>query len=160
MSGMDSDKLGRVVLLLTSGFTPEKALQYCMTHIDMSEEEARECVEQARRRITVAADYARDEQIGIAISRINDIFTKATSAKDIKTALQAQRELNKLMDLYVKKEGSGDSGDDSEYARVIALIEKYILPLKLIDESYPIEEHVRVAAGIVRQARKKELSKG
>lgn len=39
----------------------------------------------------------------------------------------------------------------SEVKRQLSLIEEYILPLKLIEDTYPIEEHVRVAAGIVRK---------
>ena len=57
-------------------------------------------VNQARKRITVAADYTRDEQLGKAVIRLDDLYAKSIAAQDTRTALQAQRELNRLLSLY------------------------------------------------------------
>ena len=51
-------------------------------------------VAEARKRITVAADYTRDEQIGRAVMRLDDLYAKSIAGQDIRTALQAQREGN------------------------------------------------------------------
>jgi hypothetical protein len=109
-------------------------------------------VAEARQRITVAADYARDEQLGKAVMRLDDLYAKSIAAKDTRTALQAQRELNRLMGLYAAADAAaaaGDSGDD-DAARRLELVASYLLPLNLTDERYPVEEHARIAAEIIR----------
>jgi len=55
--------------------------------------DAKAIVGEARKRITVAADYARDEQIGVAFMRLNDLYSKSVVAQDYRTALAAQKEL-------------------------------------------------------------------
>lgn len=142
----------RLVMLLVSGFTVDKAVEYCKTHFGLSTEEAEEAVGDARKKLTLAADFVRDEQLGTAIARLNSLYVKAIGEADIKTALQAQRELNKLMGLYkAESDRGGEDGEGSLYREKLELIQQYILPLGLVDERYPIEEHVRVAAEIVRE---------
>lgn len=147
---MANERIDTVVLLLTQGISIDKAIDYCTKRFSIDADAASKLVEEARLKITVAADYVKEEQLGTAITRLNDLYSKSINDKDIKTALQAQRELNRLMGLY------GDTpqdagGDDSGAARRLELIENYMLPLKLIDEKYPVEEHCRVAADIIRQ---------
>lgn len=147
--------LERILMLLINGVSVEKATTYCMTHLGLSEDKAKEAVSEARKKLTLAADFARDEQLGTAITRLNNIYTIAMRVDDIKTALQAQRELNKLMNLY-----GGPTNDniniDEEMADTLETIEKYILPLNLVSNEYPIEEHVRVAAEIIRKYKKRK----
>ncbi|OHB51750.1 MAG: hypothetical protein A2Y12_01305 [Planctomycetes bacterium GWF2_42_9] len=147
---MANDKLDTIVLLLTQGITVERAVDYCVKRFSVNLEEAEKLVEQARRKITVAAEYVKEEQLGTAITRLNDLYSKSINDKDIKTALQAQRELNRLMGLYSDAPQDADA-DDGQAARRLELISNYILPLKLTDEKFPIEEHVRVAADYLRQ---------
>lgn len=151
MSASESE-ISRAVMLLVSGASVEKAVQYFINQFRMEPENAAAVVQEARRQLTLAADFVRDEQLGTAIARLNNLYTKAIEAEDIKTALQAQKELNKLMDLYRPASGGGGSEDEThELRNQMDLIERYILPLKLTDERYPIEEHVRVAAEIIRE---------
>ena len=118
-------------------------------------EEAKQVVAVARQRITVAADYTRDEQLGRAIMRLEDLYAKSIAAQDTRTALQAQRELNRLFSLYVLPGDSSLSRCAGELImpdknRQVELIEGYILPLGLAESTYPIEEHVRIAAELLR----------
>jgi hypothetical protein len=53
-----------VTLLLINGTTVEQAESFCVTR-GMNPAEAKAIVGEARKRITVAADYARDEQIAL-----------------------------------------------------------------------------------------------
>ena len=92
--------IDKVVLLMVTGLSPEDLKTACIAKLSIPTEEVDAVINEARRRITVAADYNRDEQLGTAISRLNDIYSRSIRGKDIKTALTAQRELNKLMDLY------------------------------------------------------------
>ncbi len=143
----------RVVLLLINGMSPESAQGYCLQQ-GVAPDEARQIVAEARKRITVAADYTRDEQIGRAVMRLDDLYAKSIAGQDIRTALQAQRELNRLLDLYAGS-GRSDAGggeDAAELRRQVELIASYLLPLKLADEQYPVEEHARVAAELIRRS--------
>ena len=90
----------RLLLLLTNGMSIEAAVGYCVQQSWMDLDTARRTVAEARQRITVAADYARDEQLGKAVMRLDDLYAKSIAAKDTRTALQAQRELNRLLGLY------------------------------------------------------------
>ena len=141
----------RVVLLLTNGMTVEAAEGYAAKQGSLDADAARRLVAEARKRITVAADYARDEQFGKAVMRLDDLYAKSITAQDARTALQAQRELNRLLGLYSGGEpAAGESEGDDEATRRLDLIAGYLLPLKLTDERYPVEEHARVAAEILR----------
>ena len=151
MRELTDGELDQLVLLLISGTSLEKLKGYCVANFSMTEEEAVAAADQARRRISLAADFTKNEQLGMSINRLESIFSKATAAKDIKTALQAQRELNRLMGLYVSDKTQSTGAGNEELERKLELIESYILPLQLTDITYPIEEHVRIAANILRK---------
>lgn len=141
-----------MVMSLLSGTSPEKVVEHCQANLGLTAKEALKVVKEARKKITLAADFVRDEQLGVAITRLNNIYARAIREMDNKTALQAQRELNKLMGLYnAEAGGTGSDGMTEVYRDRLELIKQYILPLGLVDGKYPIEEHVRVAAEIVRE---------
>ena len=142
----------RIVLLLTNGMSVEAAEGYCVRQGGCDLDTARRTVAEARQRITIAADYARDEQLGKAVMRLDDLYAKSIAAKDTRTALQAQRELNRLMSLYSPRDTpGGEPTDEAEDAVArLELIATYLLPLKLTDERYPVEEHARLASEIIR----------
>jgi hypothetical protein len=142
----------RVVLLLTNGMAVEAAEDYARKNGGLDADAAKALVSDARKRITVAADFARDEQLGKAVMRLDDLYAKSIAAKDTRTALQAQRELNRLLGLYA--DGAGDplsrSDADEEAPGRLELIASYLLPLNLTEPSYPVEEHARIASEIIR----------
>lgn len=143
----------RIVLLLTNGMSVEAAEGYCARQGGMDMDTARRTVADARQRITVAADYARDEQLGKAVMRLDDLYAKSIAAQDTRTALQAQRELNRLLGLYSPKGPADEDAptDAQEVLQRLELIASYLLPLKLTDGRYPVEEHARLAAEAVRR---------
>ena len=142
----------RIVLLLINGMSSDAATSFCIQQ-GQSPDQAGQIVEDARKRITVAADYTRDEQLGKAVMRLEDLYAKSMAAQDIRTALQAQRELNRLLSLYADTRGADTTDDDSDagaYRKQLDLIARYLVPLKLADATYPVEEHARLAAEVVR----------
>jgi len=148
---MNESLRDRVVLLLTNGMTVEAAEGYCQKQGGLDSGAAARLVAEARQRITVAADYARDEQLGKAVMRLDDLYAKSIAAQDTRTALQAQRELNRLLGLYSMADAEATAGDgDDDAARRLELIASYLLPLGLTESRYPVEEHARVAAEILR----------
>jgi hypothetical protein len=141
----------QIVLLLVNGLSAEAAEGY-VTSKGVRPEDAKKVVSEARKRITVAADYTRVEQIGRAVMRLDDLYAKSIAGKDLRTALQAQREVNRLLDLYAGS-ARAEATSDEEIANIkqqLELVAGYLLPLKVTDEQYPIEEHARVAAELIR----------
>jgi hypothetical protein len=53
----------------------------------------------ARRRLTIAADYNRDEELGIALRRCHDLYAAAMEMSDPKAALAAEKERARLLGL-------------------------------------------------------------
>ncbi len=144
----------QVVMLLTNGMSVDAAAGMLVKQHGMSPAEAQECVAEARQRIAVAAEYSRDEQIGKAVMRFEDLYTKSIAAKDTRTALQAQRELNRLLGLYSRGDevgGTEATTEAHEAVKKLELIAGYLLPLRLTHEGYPVEEHARIASEIIRR---------
>ncbi len=148
---MATNRADTLALLLVQGYTVEKVQAYAAQQWNLETDEAAALVAESRTKLTLAADYAKDEQVGTAITRLNDLYAKSVKDGDFKTALQAQREMNRLMNLYVPDEIDGASQRESEAEQRLSLIESYISPLELTDSRYPLEEHCRVAAEIIRQ---------
>lgn len=146
--------IGKVVLLMVKGVSGDNLTKICMSRLGMEQHEADEVIANARRKLTRAADYNRDEQLGTAVARLNEIFASAFQGEDPKTALAAQKELNKLLDLYNQPpagpEGAeGGSESDGELAAIAA----HLLPLTLAADDYPLREHARIAAEEIRKGR-------
>lgn len=145
----------KIVLLMVSGMSRTDLENACVMKLGIEPHKVAAAITKARRRLTLAADYNRDEQLGTAITRMNDIYGRGIRAADIKTALTAQREINKLLDLYREAAGSSGAGDaeDSAIDEVraeLAAIRDHLLPLGLAAESYPLREHARIAADLIR----------
>ena len=104
----------------------------------------------ARRKITLAADYARDEQIGIAIKRLNDLYRRSLKGQDYKTGISCQKELNKLMGLYQISEAETPD-EPSETDETLDQIRAHLIPLALAPDDYPLAEHARIAAERIRE---------
>lgn len=139
----------RAVLLLVNGMGPEQVERFCIDEGGCTPRRAKRVVIEARKRITIAAQYTRVEEIGKSMRRLNDMYGRAVAEKDFKTALQAQREINRLLDLYGASSPAADAHGD-ESSRAMRLIEAYVKPLRLVGEEYPVAEHVRVAVELIR----------
>src|SRR5262245_1648883 len=145
----------QVVMLLVSGVSGVTAIDFCAKKGETIER-AREIVAEARKKLTIAASFNRDEQLGKAIARLEDLYAKSIAAKpaDVRSAIQAQKELNKLLNLHARPSLEvGANEGDSDDARRLSLISTYLTPLKLLDDKYPLEEHARVAAEMIRASR-------
>jgi len=147
-------EIDKVLLLMVSGLSQTELTAACIGKLNVPPEETAGLIAQARRKLTLAADYNRDEQIGTAVTRLNDIYARAIRTSDIKTCLVAQKELNKLLDLYgfTPEHGADTSDVDDatpQHAELDA-IRGHLLPLGLAAADYPLREHARIAAEIVR----------
>ncbi|MBN2377048.1 MAG: hypothetical protein JXD22_11645 [Sedimentisphaerales bacterium] len=143
----DNEIRDRVVLLITQGVSFAQILDYCGKQ-GVEPDAVDGLIAEARKRITIAAEYNRDEQVGLAVQRLTELYRNALAGQDFRTALQAQRELNRLMGLYENKNASSGpdlSEDLAGLREQLDTIAGYVLPLGLTSDNYPLEEHVRLA---------------
>jgi hypothetical protein len=108
---------------------------------------------EAKRRITVAADYNRDQQIGLAINRCNDLYSRSYKEQDYKTALAAQREYNRLLALYALPVDDDPTANNQETEKQIVEARAHLDPLELAPRDYPLSELCRVVASKFRDYR-------
>ena len=149
------DVLDKVLLLVITGLPTDTVIATAAAKFGLDPEQAQAAVKMAQRRITLAADFNRVEEIGRAVSRLNAIYA-ACCVTDPPTALSAQRELNKLLDLYGR--GVGKPPADTATANTasnaeLEAIRSHLLPLELAPETYPLQEHARLAAEAIRSHR-------
>jgi len=147
------DTVNRLVVLLISNVTPavieEKADDFGLTP-----KQLKVAISEARRRITLAADFHRDTEIGTAYVRLNELFRRSLEIQDAKTALAAQRELNKLLRLYDGPTTADGIGAPERAGGVDAselqAIREHLEPLALGPADYPLRELARIAAERLR----------
>lgn len=68
-------------------------------------------IARATKEIAAVAKFSREEQLGKALLRLNDLYVKTTKIQDYKTAICALKELNELMGLYAPKQLELTPGD-------------------------------------------------
>jgi len=133
----------RVCLLLVKGYRGDQLRRALEQELGDKAGNVERLIREARRRLTIAADYNRDEEIGLAIARFNDCYKQAYDQEETGKAIQAERERCKLLDLYQPAEAGG-VGDElrGELDRALA----HLVALKLTKAEAPIDEHARRAA--------------
>ncbi|MEP0846055.1 MAG: hypothetical protein HRF50_04440 [Phycisphaerae bacterium] len=146
----------KLLLLIVRGLNSETDLRRAAAQLGVKAKRAADAVTSARQKLTRAAAVSGDEELGKAIRRLEDLFGSATRAKDHRTALIAQKELHKLLGLYdlaaARKDAPADAAQSPAEAE-LAAIRLHLLPLGLADADYPLREHARIAADLVRRAR-------
>ncbi len=99
---MEPGQLDQIVLLLIRGSTAEHAESQCCIQFGMSLTDAKAAVVEARQVITLAADFHRDGQFGLAIRRLNDLYQSCLDDEEHAAVLAAQKELSRMMGLHGK----------------------------------------------------------
>jgi len=111
-------------------------------------------IAEARKRLTLAAEYNRDEMLGTALTRLNDLYSRCIrtagegSGPNLAKALDVQREINRLTGLY-RPASLGSyavPGQPGEAAEELAAVGEHLFPLALAGDNYPLREHARLAA--------------
>lgn len=92
----------RVVLLLVTIRSRADVLRQCVENarLALTVDQAAAAMAEATRRISAAAAYALDDELGAARIRLAELFARASKVQDFKTALAIQKETNKLLALY------------------------------------------------------------
>jgi len=135
----------QIVLLMIGGLSDALLYTAAIDKLKLTPELATAAIDEARRLITLAADYNRHEELGRAVRRINKLFSDSVKMQDSKTALACQKELNKLLSLYEPPGQQKATAEAPENAEATA-IRAHLVPLKLTLDSAPLAEHCRLAA--------------
>lgn len=139
--------LGPVLLLLVTMQSAAKVRAVCVEKLEIPDAEVDGVLADARRRLTVAADFHRDEEVGRALVRLGDLYERSLRVQDVKTALAAQKELNKLLDLYAGAPPAG--GEDyhagGQAAADLAAVRQHLAPLGLGGDDDSTVELARLA---------------
>lgn len=141
-----SDPVQSAVLMLVTGMTPPAATAALEAKLGQNPEDAEKAVTSAQEQITLAASVDRVKEVGIAYHRLNNLYAQANARHDHSTALSAQRELNKLLDLY-RQLGFNPSGLDDDADRAeLDLIREHLSRLGLAPPDTSTPELARLAA--------------
>ena len=149
---MNDSTIDRVLLWMTSGLAGADLENACIAKLAVDPSQVKAVIAEARKRLTLAAEYNRDELLGTALTRLNDLYSRCIRAgtdgagPNLAKALDVQRELNRLTGLYRQPSLAGLDEGSSEAADELAAVGEYLLPLALTSESYPMREHARLAA--------------
>lgn len=142
----------KLLLLLINGVREQTAIETAVVKLGVSREQAEALVAEAKAAIHSAADINRRNELGTAYTRLQDLYGKAAAMRDWRTALAAQRELNRLCRLYDDPGDSEAAEDAAAAAEELKAIADYLLPLELAPAQLPLSEHARIAAEKIRAA--------
>ncbi|MCE5327873.1 MAG: hypothetical protein LLG01_15815 [Planctomycetaceae bacterium] len=151
MSTSDST-IERILLWMVSGLAGADLEQACIAKLDVDPAQVKAVIAEARKRLTLAAEYNRDELLGTALTRLNDLYSRCIRAgvdgngPNLAKALDVQREINRLTGLYRQPSLAGMDSASSEAAEELEAVGEYLLPLALTSHSYPLREHARLAS--------------
>jgi hypothetical protein len=136
----------QVVLLLVSGLSEPDARKAAIGQLAVPAGEADAIVEAAQRQILLAARGDRAEALGRAVTRLEDLYRRAVQSADNRVALQTQKEINRLLDLYNVAPPPNTTPEDHARTRMeLEAIAAHLLPLRLAPPDAPLAEHMRVA---------------
>lgn len=137
----------KLILLLVSGMGPAAVAQAAADKLKIPPAAVKKEIAAARRQIAEAAAFDKRHQAGVAITRLQDIYRRSLAVQDTKTALAAQRELAKLLDLYKPtKPAEAQTAGSTDEAATIAAALRHLAPLGLAAEGAPLPELCRLAA--------------
>lgn len=149
--------MDRAILMLTSGMSRDAIEETAVAKMGLTPPDARRLVDAARRKLTLAANYNRDERLGEAITRLDDCYKKSLSIQDVKTCLGVQRELNKLLALYSPPPAPAPAAGDASAAGTgeaaaelraeLDAARRHLAPMFSNGEKLPLSELCRLAAG-------------
>ena len=123
---MNDSAIERVLLWMVSGLAGPDLETACVSKLEVDPSQVKAVIAEARKRLTLAADYNRDELLGTALTRLNDLYSRCIRAggdgigPNLAKALDVQRELNRLTGLYrqpsmgAMNSGGGEAAEELE----------------------------------------------
>jgi len=104
----DPETVDQIIRFLCNLQDRSSIVWACLTKLALAPEQVDTALEAARAKLTRAADFHRTHELGRAVTRLNELYSRAVAMQDTKTAISAQKELNRLLALYPAGPGTGD----------------------------------------------------
>jgi len=146
---VSNDHLDKVILLLVSGLGQAAIEAVCREKFQLDAKATAALMAQAKKQITLAADYDRDQEIGTSYIRLKDLYSRSLKVQDFKTALAAQKEINRLQNLYPTPSEGGAAAEDGDLGQAQATIAEamaHLEPLCLGQPGDNLPDLARLAA--------------
>lgn len=96
-------RVTQVVKMLTMGVSRADILQYAADKWQIAERTTDDYIRRANKHFAETSVYNRDEQIGLAMARLNTLYQKTMQIDDYKAALAAQKELSNMLGLHAPR---------------------------------------------------------
>jgi hypothetical protein len=143
---IDDQQIESLILLLCK--VPKLSLvrTACRDQLGIPEKKIEKAIAEARRQITVAADYHRDAEIGKSIIRYEDIYHQAYQVKELKLALNAEKARVALLGLASAEKVGVTENSSTEESGELEAIRQHLEPLELAPVGTPLPELARLAA--------------
>src|ERR1035437_2384271 len=99
---MNASTIERVLLWMVSGLSGADLEKACVAKPDVDPAQVKAVIDQDRKQLTLAAEYNRNEMLGTALTRLNDIYSRCIRAgadgngPNLAKALDVQREINRI----------------------------------------------------------------
>jgi uncharacterized protein with PIN domain len=141
----------RVVAKLVTIRSRAEVFTACLEDLDLALEpdQARAAIDEAQRRIRLAAACDLDAELGASKTRLVELFEKAMTAGELRIALQVQREINRLLALYGRDSADSTAGDGGSDALAdLAAARAHLAPLVAAGDDEPLEEIARRVVGL------------
>ena len=152
---MNDSTVDRVIIWMVSGLAGADLETACVAKLDVDPAQVKAVIAEARKRLTLAAEYNRDELLGTALTRLNDLYGRCIRAgvdsegkaigPNLAKALDVQREINRLTGLYRPASLAGMDSGGGEGSEELEAVTAILLPLALASDAYPLREHARLA---------------
>jgi hypothetical protein len=141
-----SENVHRIVLMLVTGMSEEATLAAATAKLKLSAKAAAAAIVAARQHLARLANYDWAQELATAIARLNDCYTVSRSINDIKTCVQAQLALVKLMRLNEPDTRESAAGAASPRDAELDLVRQHLEPL-LDTPNASVVELARLLAG-------------
>jgi hypothetical protein len=148
-----ADWIEGVVLLAVAGLAGAVLRAQAVETLNVPPARVDEVIDQARRQITLAADYHRDTELGQAITATRALYRRAYQDRDTKTALACRKELSAL--LRLNRRPDKPEADQPADAPAEAILRAHLEPLGISTPDDSTEELARKTVAHVVDLRTK-----
>ena len=108
--------IDKIVRLLCNIQDRGSIVAACLNKLAIPADQVDAAIDEAKDKLTRAANYHRDHELGRALTRLNECYQRAVTVQDTKTAISAQREINHLLGLYDDDPNGPADGDTANNA--------------------------------------------
>lgn len=144
-----------VSLLVLTGDDAQAAEILQSSH-HLSQSELSRVIKLAKRKINLASEINKKEEIGKRIIQLDELYKKSLESEDAKTALLTIKEKSKLLDLYsiFSQESFTEASENIE----LGLTRNHLEGIGITDKGLPIEELARqIALYVINDIQSRKL---